>query len=78
MVHKGERMWNKIDRDSYMYKKYLRKYDKEAPENIAKSRAEKSGKLKEWWSKNWGAVVGAAIGIATLIVTIWFGLNAPR
>lgn len=68
----------KIDKDSYAYQKYLRKYDKYAPENIEKRKKEKANRRKEWWKNNWGSVVGAIIGIVTLIITIWLGLCSSQ
>lgn len=61
---------DKAYKDSYAYKKYLRKYDKNAPENIEKRKRIKAKKRKDWWVSNWISVVSMIIAAMALVVSL--------
>lgn len=60
----------KLDRDSYAYKKYVKRYDPDAPENVAKRKMERAAKRKEWWKNNWIALLSMLIAAIALVVSI--------
>lgn len=54
----------------YCYEKYLKKYDKCAPENIKKEKAKKAKTAKDWWSQNWIPLLSLLVATAALIVAL--------
>ena len=64
------------DKNSYIYKKYLEKYDQDAPENIKKRKDERNARRKAWWAANWIGIVTMILTALTLLATIWFGIRS--
>lgn len=56
--------------DAYTYNKYLRKYDKDAPENVAKRKAQKNAEIKQTLKNHTFDIINSLIGVAALIVAI--------
>lgn len=54
----------------YCYNKYLKKYDKCAPENIKKEKEKKAKSNQDWLSKNWIPLLSLLVAIAALIVSL--------
>lgn len=52
------------------YNKYLKKYDKCAPENIKKEKEKKAKSNQDWLSKNWIPLLSLLVAIAALIVSL--------
>ena len=59
---------NGIDKNSPLYQKYLRKYDADAPENIAKRKQEKRDRARKWLSQNRIPLLSLIIAILALII----------
>lgn len=66
----------KNGKNSYIYEKYLKKYDPSAPENIKKRKSERNARRKAWWATNWIGIVTMILTALTLLATIWFGLRS--
>lgn len=54
----------------YCYNKYLKKYDKCAPENIKKEKEKTAKANQDWWSKNWIPLLSLLVAIAALVVSL--------
>lgn len=54
----------------YCYNKYLKKYDKCAPENIKKEKEKKAKSNQDWLSKNLIPLLSLLVAIAALIVSL--------
>lgn len=54
----------------YAYKKYLEKYDKDAPANIKRVKKEKANARKEWWAQNWIAFSALVVAVISLIISL--------
>lgn len=70
MQKKRERMTDRIDENSVLYQKYLRKYDPNAPENIAKAKREKSERRRAWWAQNWIAFTSMVFSIIAVTISL--------
>lgn len=57
-----------IDKNSVAYQKYMKKYDKTAPENIKKEKEKRASKRKEWWKENWISFLSLIIAIFALLI----------
>lgn len=72
-----KKMKTDIDKDSYMYKHYLKRYSKNDPDNIEKWEKQKSEKRKKWWKENWIPFLSLIIAILALIIAA-ISLNFSR
>ena len=54
----------------YAYKKYLKKRDPCAPENIEKKQREKAEKRKNWWANNWIAFASMIVSIIAVAIAL--------
>lgn len=54
----------------YAYKKYVERYDKDAPVNIEKVRKERAAKRKEWWKTNWIALSSMLLSAIAVIIAL--------
>lgn len=52
------------------YKKYLEKYDPNAPVNVKARKQKASDKRKKWWSENWIGLSGLIVAIIALAVSV--------
>lgn len=69
-MKKNQSKLDAIDRNSYAYQKYLKRYDENAPENIQARKEQKKQKRKKWWEDNWLAVISVIIALAAFIIAV--------
>lgn len=63
-------MTDRVDENSILYQKYLKKYDPDAPENKAKAKREKAERNRAWWAQNWIAFVSMTFSIIAVIISL--------
>lgn len=63
-------MKNMKERNPAAYKKYLEKYDPDAPANIKARKQKAIDKRKKWWSENWIALSGVVVALISLAVSV--------
>ena len=69
-MKKKRSVFDDIDKNSYAYQKYMKRYDENAPENIQARKEQKKQQFKKWWSDNWLAVISVIIALAALIIAV--------
>lgn len=66
----------KLDKDSVAYRKYVSRWDKNSPENLARVKQEKAERRRKWWAQNWIALLGVLFAFIAALPTIYQVIEA--